>query len=297
VEALTVILPAFNSARTLGAALSSIIAQNYSDWELLLMDDGSSDCTVDIARTFGDRRIRVIADGVHRGLPTQLNRGVAMAQGKYIARMDADDLAYPSRFQKQVEFLEEHPSVDLVAAWMTVFRSDGSLVGTRRFPTAHPEICRRPWAGFPMAHPTWMGRSQWFRDNRYSEESVRMEDRELLLRTYAKSQFAVIPDVLLGYREDSLSLRKILVARKNTCKMAASFAVRERKFLLPALLILGQCSRAAVEAIALPTGLKYKALRSRAQTPTTDERAAWEKIWATITKPDASKKICSRGSV
>jgi glycosyltransferase involved in cell wall biosynthesis len=296
VPVLTIILPAFNSAKTLGAALSSIAAQTFGDWELLVMDDGSTDGSVEIASAFGDDRIRIVSDGVHRGLPCQLNRAVAKVQSKYIARMDADDLAYPSRFQKQIDFLEAHPNVDLVATWMTVFRSDGTLVGIRRGPTGHAEICSRPWAGFPMAHPTWMGRIQWFRENPYSEESIRMEDRELLLRTYAKSQFAVIPEVLLGYREDSLSLRKLLLARKNTCKMAAGFAIRERQFLVPALLIIGQCSRAAVEAMALPTGLMYTALRNRAQVPTTEECKEWDRVWVAINGPVTLDELCARGT-
>jgi glycosyltransferase involved in cell wall biosynthesis len=278
--ALTIALPAFNSERTLRAALVSLIRQSYDDWELLVMDDGSTDGTVEIAHGFRDPRIRVIADGVHRGLPSQLNRAVEMARGKYLARMDADDIAYPSRLQKQIEFLESNPEVDLLGTWMAVFRSDGTLLGTRRFPARHSEICARPWAGFPMAHPTWMGRIKWFRQNRYAEDAARMEDRELLLRTWTKSCFAVLPEVLLAYREDSLSLRKILFARKNICRMAIRYAVREEKFLHPALLVLGQCARAAVETVALPTGLTYKLLRSRAQAPTREERRAWEALLA-----------------
>src|SRR6266851_3481475 len=120
---ISVALAALNSERTLAAAIASLQAQSYGDWELLLMDDGSSDSTLKIAQSFQDLRIRIVADGVHRGLPAQLNRAVQIARGKYLARMDADDIAYPARLQKQVEFLERNPDVDLTAGWVTVFRS------------------------------------------------------------------------------------------------------------------------------------------------------------------------------
>jgi|ERR1051326_3647103 glycosyltransferase involved in cell wall biosynthesis len=280
--ALTVILPAFNSARTLGAAVASILTQSFVDWDLLVMDDGSSDSTVEIARSFGDSRIHVIADGIHRGLPIQLNRAVRMARGKYLARMDADDLAYPARFQKQVDFLDHNPEIDLVSGWMTVFRSDGTLLGTRRGPTAHEQICAHPWRGIPMAHPTWMGRIEWFRSNPYKYDQVRMEDRELLLRTYRRSRFGAIPEVLLAYREDSLSLKKLLQARRNTCKMAVRLAAQEKKYALAAKVIGGQCLRSLMEIVALPTGLDYKVLGSRALLATPEEARDFQALWARV---------------
>src|SRR4051812_45056228 len=88
-------MPAFNSGKSIASSISSILHQSYGSWELLVMDDGSTDETVRVANGFGDQRIRVVADGQHRGLPTQLNRAVQLGRGKYFARMDADDIAYP----------------------------------------------------------------------------------------------------------------------------------------------------------------------------------------------------------
>src|SRR5262249_52814506 len=158
------------------------------------------------------------------------NQAVGLARGRYFARMDADDIAYPSRVEKEVEFLNSHPEVDLVSTWMSVFRGDGTLLGLRRYPISHNEICARPWAGFPMAHPTCMGRIEWFRQNAYRTDALRMEDRELLLRTYAHSRFANLPEALLGYREDSLSLGKLLLARRNSCRLALEYATECKKF-------------------------------------------------------------------
>lgn len=277
---ITVALPALNSEKTISQSIASILAQSFQDWELLIMDDGSQDSTVELARSFSDPRVKVIADGMHHGLPSQLNRAAGMARGKFFARMDADDLAYEDRFGRQANFLKQNPHVDVVAGWVTVFRSDGSLLGTRRFPTDHKDLCARPWRGIPMAHPTWMGRIEWFRANPYNEHMVRMEDRELLLRTYRSSCFAVIPEVLLAYREDSLSLLKLFIARKNTCKVAISLGITQRRVVVPALIVLGQCVRSVAEALAVPTGLAYKVLRNRALTPSARESQLWQELWA-----------------
>jgi glycosyltransferase involved in cell wall biosynthesis len=282
-----------DSGKTIEDAIVSVVWQACRKWELLVMDDGSSDASIDLAKKFNDRRIRIIADGVHRGLPAQLNRAVQLAQGEYFARMDADDIAYPSRLQKQVEFLKSHPGVDLVGASVAVFRSDGTLLGTRRFPAGHAEICMRPWAGFPMAHPTWMGRLQWFRQNPYREDAVRMEDRELLFRTYSQSRFANIPEVLLGYREDSLSLGRQLQARKNTCKLTAAYARQHGKFALAGRVIAGQAARIAVETLALSTGLGYKILRHRAMLPTPAEAEEWKRVWTAVTSAAAAETIAA----
>jgi glycosyltransferase involved in cell wall biosynthesis len=226
-----------------------------------------------------------VAEGVHRGLPEQLNRAVNKARGKYFARMDADDVAYPDRLQNQLGFLESHADVDLVGGSMAIFRSDGTLLGMRRPVASHDAICARPWAGCHVPHPTWMGRIGWFRRNPYRTDAVRMEDWELLFRTHADSRFANIPEVLLGYREDSLSLRKLWVARKNKCKFVIEYARAHKNFVLAARTMTGQAGRLVVEALALSTGLDYSLLRHRALPATPSEAEEWERIWALIS-PD-----------
>jgi glycosyltransferase involved in cell wall biosynthesis len=269
--------------------MRSILSQSCKDWELLVVDDGSTDGTLEIAKEFSDSRIRVVAGDEHLGLPAQLNRAVQMAHGKYLARMDADDIAYPSRLEQQLAFLKSHPDVDLVGGSMAVFKNDGTLLGLRRLPASHAEICARPWAGFPMAHPTWMGRIEWFRQNPYRTDAVRMEDRELLFRTYSHSRFGNIPQVLLGYREDSLSLGKLLLARKNTCKLAVEYAREQRKFALAGRVIAGQLGRVVVETLALSTGIGYRILRHRALPPTAAEEEEWKRVWIAIHAAEKSE--------
>jgi hypothetical protein len=209
--------------------------------------------------------------------------------------MDADDIAYPSRLEKQIEFLELHPQIDLVGGSAAVFNSDGRLLGLRRPPASHADICARPWAGFPLAHPTWMGRLEWFRRNPYRRDALRMEDRELLFRTYADSHFANVPEVLLGYREDSLSLGKLLLARKNTCRLTADYAREHRKFALAARVIGGQVGRFLVETLALSTGLGYRILRHRALPATAAEAQEWKRVWTAVTLM-ADAEACGTGA-
>ena len=88
-----------------------------------------------------------------------MNETILLSAGKYFARMDGDDVAYPERLERQVRYLERHPQVDLLGTGILVFKADGNALGTRRIWRRHEEICRRPSAGFYLPHPTWMGKT------------------------------------------------------------------------------------------------------------------------------------------
>lgn len=214
--AVSVILPCHNAARTLASALRSVLVQSFSDFELLLIDDGSTDGTAGIAAASGDPRLRYLADGRRRGLAARLNQGVALARGRYVARMDADDVSFPERLARQVGFLEAHPDVDLLGCRAVVFRDDGRIVGLLPFAATHEALCARPWRGIPLPHPGWMGRRAWFERHRYRDpEVLRAEDQELLLRAAPLSRYACLDDVLLGYRQGPFVLRRTLLARRS----------------------------------------------------------------------------------
>ncbi|MDZ4874009.1 MAG: putative glycosyltransferase EpsE [Chroococcidiopsis cubana SAG 39.79] len=208
-------MPVFNCEQVLTSAVNSIVNQTYQNWELILIDDGSKDKTLEVANSFSDPRIKVISDGLNLKLPRRLNQAISLSKGKYFARMDGDDISYRERLQLQVEYLEKHPKVDVLGTQILVFDGEGNPRGKSVSKVSHVEICSRPWAGFSLAHPTWMGRTEWFRKNQYRTRAIRMEDYDLLLRTYNISCFACLPNILLGYRIESLSLKKILTARYN----------------------------------------------------------------------------------
>ena len=134
--------------------------------------------------------------------------------------MDADDVCFPRRFKRQVERLNNEPALDLVGCNVLNFDENGSATGLRPSYLSHEDLCARPWSGFYLAHPSWMGRAGWFRRYRYQiPEVVRAEDQELLLRAYPESRFAVLDEVLLGYRTGPTVLQKQLSHRR--CLLAA----------------------------------------------------------------------------
>lgn len=213
---ISVLLPVYNGEKTLSDSLRSLLRQGFRDFEILVLDDGSSDTSCDIAENFCDCRIRIISDGIRRGLAARLNEGLDLASGRYIARMDADDVCFPERFARQVEYLEAHPDVDLLGCRAVVFQNNCNVIGLLPFADTHETICAHPWRGFPLPHPTWMGKREWFLHYRYcTPEVIRAEDQELLLRSYRESCFSCLDEVLLGYRQGPFNLRRTLLARRS----------------------------------------------------------------------------------
>lgn len=269
-----------NCENTIAMAVRSILRQSYRDWELTVIDDGSTDRTAEIARGFDDSRIRVLADGEHHGLSRRLNGAIQLSNGKYFARMDGDDVAYPERFDRQVRYLEEHSEVDLLGTGILVFKANGHPLGTRAIRHSHEEICLRPWAGFYLPHPSWMGRSGWFRQYLYRPEATRMEDQDLLLRSYRTSRFASLPEILMGYREESFSLRKALRTRFHFVKLFGESLFRKnvhRSFALRGM--AEHTMKAMAEMVAVASGQVYRVLRHRALPLSPADVTRWEQVW------------------
>jgi glycosyltransferase involved in cell wall biosynthesis len=206
----SIAMPFFNSAATLELAIRSLLQQTYDDFELLLCDDGSDDRSLAIARSLDDPRIICWSDGKRRRLAARLNECIDRARGIYLARMDADDIAYPDRLACQLAFLVSQPAVDLCGASAMVFGKRGRPLWRFNPEKDHAGIVKSPHRGFPLWHPVWMGHVAWFRRWRYDERAWLAQDQELLLRSYRHSVFANLPGILLGYRRERTSLRKLL---------------------------------------------------------------------------------------
>ena len=129
--AISIGMPVRNSASTVARTIRSVLAQSFSDWELIVIDDGSTDGTVNVVRQFADRRIRLVAGDENRGLPARLNEAIRLSASEVLARMDGDDVMYPERLRLQYEFLRENQEVDLVGGSIMVFRGNGIPLGTR----------------------------------------------------------------------------------------------------------------------------------------------------------------------
>ena len=218
---LSIGLPVFNGEEYIQQAVRSILQQSFVDWELIIIDDGSTDNTLDLIREFGDDRIVIFSDKINKGLAARLNEAIFLAQGKYFARMDQDDICHPDRFFHQIKYLENHNEVDLVGCQCITINENNTVVGTIPIATTHNEICRRPWSGFYLPHPSWVGKLAWFKKHLYANPAPLLcEDQELLLRTYLSSNFYNVPHFLLAYRIRSrLNLRRSIKIRLSVSAM------------------------------------------------------------------------------
>ena len=197
----TVAMPVYNAGKYLRLAVLSIIRQTITDWELLLVDDGSTDSAFQSIADINDARIRILRDGKNKGLAARLNECIDLARGRYFARMDQDDVSYPERFMRQLKALQIDSTLDLVAVGAITIDEDNRATGMFPRAISHEEICERPWRSFYFPHPAWMGKIEWFRKYRYAKPGPYFcEDQELLLRTYCDSRFATVDEILFAYR-------------------------------------------------------------------------------------------------
>jgi glycosyltransferase involved in cell wall biosynthesis len=188
----TVGIPFFNEEEHLGAAIQSILDQTIEDVEVLLLDDGSTDRSLAIARSFDDPRVVVLSDGHQRCLPARLNEITRGARADLVARMDADDLAHPRRLALQLDMLERNPSWDAVGTWTASVDDDGEILGVNEAGSLLGSPRTALEHGL-MSHATMLARRRWLRANPYDERLTRAEDRDLWCRTVRTSSFAVVP--------------------------------------------------------------------------------------------------------
>jgi glycosyltransferase involved in cell wall biosynthesis len=252
---ISVALPARNASRTVANSVRSILSQSFSDFELIFLDDGSSDRTFDIISGFSDDRIRIVSDGQLRGLTFRLNQAIEMARGQYFARMDADDISFPDRLAKQFAFMEAHPAVDLVGCRVMLFNDEGEPKGYFPLKETHAKICRHPWRGFDLAHPTWFGRIDWFKRFGY-RDVLRAEDQDLLLRSYRQSCFACIPEVLFAYRLGSASLGRRLQGRKALFSRQFSEFIEHRELGNLGLVSVAFVARIMMDMVGIVPGFR-----------------------------------------
>ncbi len=239
----------FNEAETLGVALRSMLNQTYNRWELIVVDDGSSDATAEIIASFDDPRIVRISDGYNRGLPIRLNQAVAIARGKYFARMDADDLSFPDRLEKQVAYLDAHPDVDLLGTGALAIDGNYALIGKFRVSQTHEEICGRPWDGIALPHPTWMGKTEWFKAHPYDASMRRAQDQFLLISAHLVSRYACLHESLIAYRIDRPSLKSMLMKRGYYAVALFKLAVARGHWFAGGLAASRQAAKASVDIV------------------------------------------------
>ncbi|MGD1151745.1 MAG: glycosyltransferase [Syntrophales bacterium] len=198
----TVLLPVYNGERFLADAIKSVLLQTFSDFELLVVDDGSTDGSAGILESFADPRIRIIKNEKRQKLAGALNRGMDNARGTYIARMDADDVCVPERLGTQVKFMESHPEIGMCGCWIRAIGDHPSSGTIFKFPQAPEEIKASLLFDNPFAHPSVILRKSFLdkHDLHFDGSYYPAEDYELWTRALECFPSANIGQVLLWYR-------------------------------------------------------------------------------------------------
>lgn len=208
---LSVVMPVYNSERFIDEAIRSILEQTFNNFEFIIINDASTDSTKKIIMNYRDKRIHLLNNNVRRGVAYSLNRGLMKAKGHYIARMDADDLAEPYRFQTQLNYFKKNHQVVAIGSWVEYINSKRKKIIIKKVPLNYREIKRVLMKFNPIIHPTVMIKKSVL-DNigYYSEKYNGAEDYDLFLRMACKYNIANLPLVLLKYRitSDSVSLNK-----------------------------------------------------------------------------------------
>lgn len=196
----TVLMPVYNGATFLVEAVQSILRQTFTDFEFIVIDDGSIDNSVEVIQRFQDSRIRIIRNGMNLGVAASLNIGLMLAQGEYVARMDADDISRPERLECQVSFMDENPMVGVCGSWIQFYSRENNKVW--KLPECSEEIRCWQFHTVGVAHPSVMIRRQFFVENglQYDPKYRHIEDFEIWGRAIRHMDFSNIQKVLLDYR-------------------------------------------------------------------------------------------------
>jgi hypothetical protein len=205
----TVLMTAYNAAVYLRAAVDSILSQTLRDFEFIIVDDGSNDGTASILADFAaaDGRVRVVA-APHLGLPAALNRGLTLARGELVARMDADDISRPARLARQLEFMDQHPSVGLCGTWGEILGPRGRVIW--RFAASDAELRCRHLFETALLHPSVMFRLALVRAaGGYDPAFQAAEDYDLWVRLSAVTRMANITEPLLLYRRHAAQVSRV----------------------------------------------------------------------------------------
>ncbi len=203
----SVILAVYNGAQDVEPAIESIFSQTYTDWDLLVVNDGSTDTTGEVLGRLGAKepRLTVLTNEVNCGLAASLNRAWRAAKGPLIARLDADDVCYPERLYKQVEFLLECPDVAVLGTAADFVDEQGDYIGSYSRPARHDELVRRMYREVPFIHPTVVVRKSFYESMGGYDETLRGatqagEDVDLWLRGYTRYKYSNLREPLIRYR-------------------------------------------------------------------------------------------------
>jgi hypothetical protein len=248
----TVLMAVHNGAAHVRSAVDSVLAQTYADFELLVIDDASTDGSGDVVRAVGDARIRVAPNGANLGLTKSLNTGLALARGELVARHDADDLSRPERLATQVAVLDTHPEVSLVGSWYRKIDPAGKSLGDRALPVDHGRLSWALLFHCPFVHSAVVFRRRDVAEiGGYDERFVYAQDYDLWSRVARRGKVANVPATLVEYRQGPATMTSTVgagsdevldIARRNIADVGGAIPTAADHRAMGAL-IMGDAAR------------------------------------------------------
>jgi glycosyltransferase involved in cell wall biosynthesis len=221
---ISVIMSVYNAEKYLKEAVDSILGQTYKNFEFIIINDCSDDNSLPILKEYEmlHNNIILLNNTENLGLTKNLNIALNMASGKYIARMDADDISEPNRFRMQVDFLEKNSAIDILGTFSRNINEDGEITGTRSTPITHKDIMKILPKLSPLSHPTVMFRKESLKKiGFYNDKYLTSQDYDMWFRaTRAGLKFYNLPEFLLKYRmNDDYISRKSFKFRWNDFRL------------------------------------------------------------------------------
>lgn len=268
IEYISVGIPIYNAEDYLSDAIKSVLAQTHQYWELILVDDGSTDGSLKIAQEFAakDGRIRVISDGLNKKLPARLNQIIKEAKYGYIARMDSDDLMHTERLEKQIKFLINNPNLDLVSTSLLSIKNNDELIGARIY---SPKVVTKKDAllgNSGILHASILAKKKWYERNLYNEKNALAEDYELWLNAAINDDLKVgfLPEYLYYYREEgNVTKKKMLKGYSTQIKIIKKYSKNILTYKESFYLVLKFNFKKAIVILADSFNLMQLILRKR----------------------------------
>lgn len=220
----TVLMPVFNGETYLREAIESILGQTFGNFEFLIVDDGSTDKSLDIIASYEDPRIRLHANGSNRGTVHALNTGLELAKGEYIARMDCDDISLPHRLEQQVRFMDAHPHIGVCGSGMRIIKK-GKLKNRRYLPESDQELKITLLFNTCFFHPTVIMKKAAIKNLLYPKNLVYTQDYNFWVQLAQGIRFANLPEILVYFREHDrqISQKKADLQKSNARRIRKSY--------------------------------------------------------------------------
>lgn len=221
---ISVIMSVYNGSKYLNESVESILKQTFVDFEFLIIDDCSLDDSLETLKLFAskDSRIKLYTNTENLGLTKNLNKLIKVAEGEFIARMDADDISENNRFQRQIDYFNNHADIDILGTYSSDIDENGKVFRKRTTPLVHEDIIKILPMLCPMTHPSIMFKKNSFEKiGFYNDKYLTSQDLDMYFRAVGSGlKFANIPEYLFKYRMDSEFLkRKNLKFRLNDYKL------------------------------------------------------------------------------